>query len=160
MDNAAEGTHSETRVRFEAVQLQAHESEITLKYNGNRIDVHLGFLQVNRHYNVTFVMQDDLGEDLTFDPLQNLHARIIDYAPSEDGTGHKLVIEFHAHREKLLQERVTVKSQDSTKYRELHLHARVLGKGKGTPALRNGIHCCQVDDEDDSDAQTDWQGFD
>ena len=34
------------------------------------------------------------------------------------------------------------------------------GKGKGTPALRNGIHCCQVDDEDDSDAQTDWQGFD
>ena len=43
------------------------------------------------------------------------------------GTGHKLVIEFHAHREKLLQERVTVKSQDSTKYRELHLHARVLG---------------------------------
>ena len=79
------GTHSETRVRFEAVQLQAHESEITLKYNGNRIDVHLGFLQVNRHYNVTFVMQDDLGEDLTFDPLQNLHARIIDYAPTEDG---------------------------------------------------------------------------
>ena len=34
------------------------------------------------------------------------------------------------------------------------------GKGKGTPALRNGIHCNQVDTEDDSDAMTDWQGFD
>ena len=79
------GNHSETRVRFEAVQLQAHESEITLKYNGNRVDVHLGFLQVNRHYNVTFVIQDDLGEDLLFDPLQNLHARIIDFSPTEDG---------------------------------------------------------------------------
>ena len=40
------------------------------------------------------------------------------------------MIEFHAHREKLLQERLTVKSQDesSDNYRELHLHARVLGK--------------------------------
>ena len=45
------------------------------------------------------------------------------------GAGHKLVIEFHAHREKLLQERLTVKSQDgSDNYREIHLHARVLGK--------------------------------
>ena len=34
------------------------------------------------------------------------------------------------------------------------------GKGKGTPALRNGIHCNQVDEEEDSDAMTDWQGFD
>ena len=39
------------------------------------------------------------------------------------------MIEFHAHREKLLQERLTVKSQDgSDNYREIHLHARVLGK--------------------------------
>jgi len=33
------------------------------------------------------------------------------------------------------------------------------GKGKGTPALRNGIKCTQVDDDNDSDV-TDWQGFD
>ena len=50
-------------------------------------------------------------------------------SPHFAGAGHKLVIEFHAHREKLLQERLTVKSQDegSDNYRELHLHARVLG---------------------------------
>ena len=72
-------------MRFEAVQLKAHESEITLKYSESRIDVHLGFLQINRHYIVTFVIQDDLGEDLIFDPLQNLHARIINYEPTEDG---------------------------------------------------------------------------
>ena len=92
-------SHSETKVRFEAVQLAAHESEITLKYSGNRIDVHLGFLQINRHYNVTFVIQDDLGEDLIFDPLQNLHARIIDYEPTEDGmTNTSLITERLEHK--------------------------------------------------------------
>lgn len=35
----------------------------------------------------------------------------------------------------------------------------LVGKGKGTPALRNGIRCTQVDDDNDSDV-TDWQGFD
>ena len=78
-------------MRFEAVQLKAHESEITLKYSESRIDVHLGFLQINRHYIVTFVIQDDLGEDLTFDPLQNLHARIINYEPTEDGMTSKFL---------------------------------------------------------------------
>ena len=53
------------------------------------------------------------------------------------GAGHKLVIEFHAHREKLLQERLTVNSQDgSDKYRELYLHARVLGN---TTLLFHGL---------------------
>ena len=65
--------------------MQAHDSEITIKYGENRVDVHLGFLQINRHYEVAFTFQDDLGEDITFDPLQNLHARITSYAPTEDG---------------------------------------------------------------------------
>lgn len=72
-------------MHFEAVEVQAHESEITLKYLDNRIDAHLGFLQVNRHYDVTITVRDDLGEDLDFDPLQNLHAKITKYEPTEDG---------------------------------------------------------------------------
>ncbi|WAR22059.1 CT027-like protein [Mya arenaria] len=151
---------SEHKVHFQPVEVQAHDSEITLKYSEKRIDVHLGFLQINRHYTVTFVMQDDLGEDLTFDPLQNLHARVTKYEPTEDGLGHQLEMDFHAHREKLIQERVSVKSiTGNGNYRDIVLHARVLGKGKGTPALRNGIKCSQVDDDNDSDV-TDWQGFD
>lgn len=35
----------------------------------------------------------------------------------------------------------------------------ISGKGKGTPALKNGIKCFKVDPEDDSDAMSDWQGF-
>ncbi|XP_053406774.1 UPF0687 protein C20orf27 homolog [Mercenaria mercenaria] len=154
------GASGEHKVHFEAVEVQAHDSDIGLKYTDSRIDVHLGFLQINRHYEVTFTVQDDLGNDLIFDPLQNLHAKITSYEPTEDGCGHILELEFHAHREKLLQERITIKSDTSAdKYRDIVLHARVLGKGKGTPSLRNGIKCLQVDDDNDSDV-TDWQGFD
>jgi len=40
------------------------------------------------------------------------------------------------------------------------LHARVLGKGKGTPMLKNGIRCTgSIPDPDESDINSDWQGF-
>ena len=39
-------------------------------------------------------------------------------------------------------------------------HARVLGKGKGTPMLKNGIKClAAIPDPDESDLNSDWQGF-
>ena len=66
--------------------MQAHDSEIGLKYSANRIDAHLGFLQINRHYTIDLAIQDNLGEDIVFDPLQNLHARVQKYEPTEDGT--------------------------------------------------------------------------
>ena len=34
-----------------------------------------------------------------------------------------------------------------------------LGKGKGTPMLRDGITCTGVEVDEDSEA-SDWQGFD
>lgn len=33
-----------------------------------------------------------------------------------------------------------------------------LGKGKGTPSLKQGIHCVRVDRDDETD-DSDWQGF-
>ena len=40
------------------------------------------------------------------------------------------------------------------------LHARVLGKGKGTPMLKNGIKCVdKFPDPDETDVNSDWQGF-
>ena len=35
----------------------------------------------------------------------------------------------------------------------------IVGKGKGTPALKNGIKCYKVDTDEDSDTHSDWQGF-
>ena len=42
-------------------------------------------LQVKHNYEVKFSIKDTLNEDLTFDPLQNLHVSIADVRPSEDG---------------------------------------------------------------------------
>ncbi|KAL3863887.1 hypothetical protein ACJMK2_005615 [Sinanodonta woodiana] len=159
---SAPGTHEADgcHVRFAAAEVKAHESEIQLKYSDDRIDVHLGFLQINRRYEIQLKIEDDLSEEIKSDPLQNLHLKMKSYSFTE-GQGHNILLEFHAHKEKLVQEYITIQGcDDQNKELFLVLHARVLGKGKGTPALRNGIKRIKVDEDDDSDTASDWQGFD
>lgn len=73
-------------VHFAAEQLQEHDLEIQLRYSGtSRIDIHLGFLQVNHHYTVKFRIKDGLGEDVDFDPLQSLHTKITNVMPTDEG---------------------------------------------------------------------------
>ncbi|KAL5021292.1 hypothetical protein ScPMuIL_000447 [Solemya velum] len=149
-------------VHFAAEQVQEHDLEIQLRYSGtSRIDIHLGFLQVNHHYSVKFNIKDDLGEDVDFNPLQSLHAKIATVIPTDEANGHNVTLDFHAHKEKLMQERLELRSHNNPlEQMSLVLHARVLGKGKGTPALKNGVRCIHVDYDADSDAHSDWQGFD
>jgi Domain of unknown function (DUF4517) len=68
-------------------------------------------------------------------------------------------VEFFAHKEKLLKEelKLTSPTDPAHKYK-LTFQARVLGRGKGTPMLRNGIHCIEIVADDESDA-SDWHGF-
>ncbi|XP_046358483.1 UPF0687 protein C20orf27 homolog [Haliotis rufescens] len=146
-------------VHFPADQVVTHDSEIQIVRQENKYDVHLGFLQFRHLYKVTFCVKDTLGEDIEADPLQNLHVKMESYQPTEDGEGHQVVVIFNAHREKVLEESLKVTdSKDKSKSITLAFHARVLGKGQGTPALRNGIHCLSVDWDEDSDV-SDWQGF-
>jgi len=146
------------RVHFPEDQTIQHDSEIVISPESDQlINVHLGFLQISHHYKVNFTIKDKMEQDLTYDPLQNLHVKITDVRPSEDGEGHDLVVQYHTHKEKIMKE--TLVLSDSNNSITLVLHARVLGKGKGTPALKNGIHCTGIDPEYDSE-QSDWQGFD
>uniref|UniRef100_A0A0B6ZXT8 Adipose-secreted signaling protein n=1 Tax=Arion vulgaris TaxID=1028688 RepID=A0A0B6ZXT8_9EUPU len=97
--------------------LDAHDSKIVVEPLGHEtVNVRLGFLQVKHTYEVHFTIEDGLGEDVTFDPLENLHAKFQSVNPSEDG------------------------------------------KGKGTPSLKEGIHCVRIDGDEDTD-DSDWQGF-
>lgn len=51
-------------------------------------------------------------------------------------------VEYFAHKEKLLREELKlVNTNNSEELLKLFVSARVLGKGKGTPMLRNGVHC-------------------
>ncbi|XP_062588735.1 uncharacterized protein LOC134250399 [Saccostrea cucullata] len=151
--------HGKDHVHFEAEQLKDHNLEIHVKQSEGKADVHLGFLQVHHHYVVCFCVSDSLGEEVDYDKRENLHVEIQKVTPTEDGKGHELVLHFNAHREKLLTEMINIYSKDQQTRLKIVIHARVLGKGKGTPALKNGIKCYKVDTDEDSDAHSDWQGF-
>ncbi|KAK3096277.1 hypothetical protein FSP39_025226 [Pinctada imbricata] len=147
-------------VHFAPDQVAAHNLEIQIKQTDRQADVHLGFLQIHHHYNVTFSIADNLGHEISHDPLQNLHVQIESVMPKEDDSGHEYKLKVHAHKEKLMQEILQVRSaNDENQTMKIIIHARVLGKGKGKPALKNGITCYKVDVEEDSDALSDWQGF-
>lgn len=71
---------------------------------------------------------------------------------------HDIKVEYFAHREKLLREELKlINANNKEELLKLILTARVLGKGKGTPMLRNGIHCVGVEVDEESE-QSDAQG--
>lgn len=60
-------------------------------------------------------------------------------------------MELLAYKEKILKEEVEVMCCSSGVPLKIMLNARVLGKGKGTPLLRNGIHSIAVERSDEDD---------
>ena len=75
------------------------------------------------------------------------------------------VVQMRTLKAKLSKERIVIvpggADGEQSASTEILLHARVLGKGKGTPMLKNGVKCLEkFQDPDDTDANTDWQGFD
>lgn len=146
-------------VHFRTEEVARHDAEISIVCPEEGIqEVHLGFLQIRHVYDVTFSIVDDLGEEVNFDPLENLVVKVKSIVPNADGKGHHLVVEFNAHKEKLMKEKVTIRSKerpDDVVF--LIFFARVLGKFKGTPSLKNGVHCVRIDSDDEE--ESDWQGF-
>ena len=75
------------KVHFPEEQLSKHNLEIVIQPDSvsPQVGVHLGFLQLHHHYHVTFSIKDDLGQEVTFDPLENLHIKFMEVKPSENG---------------------------------------------------------------------------
>lgn len=62
-------------------------------------------------------------------------------------------VEYFAHKEKLLREELKlVNANNSVELLKLIVSSRVLGKGKGTPMLLNGIHCLSYESDGESTA--------
>lgn len=59
-------------------------------------------------------------------------------------------VEYFAHNEKLLREELKLVNTHNLVLLRLIVSARVLGKGKGTPMLRNGIHCLGYESDGES----------
>ncbi|XP_029047640.1 uncharacterized protein LOC114878235 isoform X1 [Osmia bicornis bicornis] len=116
-----------------------------------QIDAHLGFLQLNHRYHVEFSIpwnpcthkggQNNPPAITT--GRHNPNSHIIDLKQEKDGL--KLKIELLAYKEKILKQEVQVMCCKEGTPLQIQLNARVLGKDKGTPLLRNGIHNVGVD---------------
>ncbi|XP_074601450.1 adipose-secreted signaling protein isoform X2 [Brevipalpus obovatus] len=161
-----EDKNEKHKVHFEGEDTFDHDSKIVIKECGNEFNVHLGFLQVDHWYHVYFefsVSKSSQEFPLTENESSaNVNLLELSTERIDNDYLYKLKLEFFASKEKLVRERLILKSPEKLSSQiALILNARVLGKGKGTPLLRSGIHCVGVKEskeEDDSDL-SDWQGF-
>nr|XP_055677113.1 UPF0687 protein C20orf27 homolog isoform X1 [Lutzomyia longipalpis] len=148
--------------------LEADNSIVYQKSGEDGVLVHLGFLQINHRYLLELQLPSTVSPAFLFGErialsrdercLPNVNCKYIEFT-GKVGGHYDLKVEFLAHKEKLLREELhLVNVQNFEEKLKLVLSARVLGRGKGTPMLRNGIHCVGVEQDEESEA-SDWQGF-
>ncbi|KAG8239211.1 hypothetical protein J437_LFUL019019 [Ladona fulva] len=177
-------------VHFDAEDIEGHDhfgkdNTIVVQPGPKKQELvaHLGFLQINHHYEVCFdipgslvsqslssavdegaeVSQEFIDSQiagLTQD-VPNVHCYLLGASTISGTNGDstpevKMKVQLIAHKVKLLREKMTLKYPCGLKL-ILHLDARVLGKGMGTPMLKNGVKCVGME-QDESDG-SDWQGF-
>ncbi|KAK8404824.1 hypothetical protein O3P69_001432 [Scylla paramamosain] len=127
------------------------------KEEGTKYEAHVGFLQILHWYHITIkVPVKDAAEGYTIGENQGVHCRAESLKVVEGGE-LEVLVNMLAHKEKLLKEAVTL-IKPSGEELKLIVFARVLGKQKGTPMLRNGIKSYKVEHDEESEA-SDWQGF-
>lgn len=135
----------------------------------NIIDVHLGFLQHEHRYLIELHLPANLFKCLPNAVINlvadnnfaaNAHCRLADRVTELHKHPEKPVdaenatpapakqkffvikVEYFVHKEHQTREELKmVNANNSVELLKLIVTARVLGRGKGTPMLRNGIHC-------------------
>lgn len=143
----------------------------------NEIDVQLGFLQHNHRYLIElhllaslFKCQPNVPINLVADNnvTPNVHCKLADRVTELNKTVNDdspsnvqcssaknskyfcIKVEYFAHEENILREELKlINANNSMELLKLYVTARVLGKGKGTPLLRNGIHCLGYESDGD-----------
>lgn len=150
------------------------ENSVTYQKTGDHtIIVHLGFLQVHHRYHIDLKLPaawfKSSAEPLLVPASEedtNVHCSLVDFhyseekIPASESTEntttamttkpyYNIQVEYFAHDDKLLKEGLKlVNAKNQEEIVKLIITARVLGKGKGTPMLRNGIHCIGSEEKD------------
>ncbi|GAB1604034.1 UPF0687 protein C20orf27 homolog isoform X2 [Argonauta hians] len=143
-------------VHFPESDISHHEAEILVhELKKDHYNVRLGFLQDYHTYKVTFNFEHNLGKviETEMKSKKNPCIKILSTSPIDDG--HQFVLELRTHEETILQEIIYISEKHNPKSKiSLQISAKVLGKGKGTPVLKEGIrtlHTHQRDEDDESD---------
>ncbi|PBC30241.1 uncharacterized protein LOC102673182 [Apis dorsata] len=137
----------EHHVHFSGASGPGKDNKIVIQpQRHGQIDVHLGFLQLHHRYHIEFSIPWDLcihnernsNEPAIITEYHNPYCHIIELTHEKESL--KLKIEFLAYKEKILKEEVQIICCKAGIPLIIQLNARVLGKDKGTPLLRTGIH--------------------
>lgn len=141
-----------------------HENPTIQKGPGGKIHVHLGFLQVKHRYRIELNIPQQILESFCHEKhklilkvgddeksVPNIHCKLLSFKGKSTEQSHfyEAEFEFFAHKEKLLKEEIKLITNDEQVV-NMMFHARVLGRGKGTPMLKNGIHLLGIEDDDES----------
>jgi hypothetical protein len=126
-----------------------------------KINIHLGFLQVKHRYrvelNIPLTILDEfktpehqLMLKVDDNDVPNINCKLLTFkGDTEQSQFYEAEIEFFAHKEKLLKEEMKLVTNDG-KHVKFVFSARVLGRGKGTPMLKSGVHLLGIEDDDES----------
>lgn len=139
-----------------------HSNPVIQKGQQGKINVHLGFLQVKHRYRIELNIPADILVDyidqshklvLKVDEaaVPNINCKLLTFKgdTTEQSQFYEAEIEFFAHKEKFLKEELKLLTSDD-KSVKLLFSARVLGRGKGTPMLKNGVHLLGIEDDEES----------
>jgi len=121
--------------------------------------------QIHHRYAIHFDIAKDLlprSEEVTMEMKEppNKQCRLVGIEAKDDKEA-TIRLELLAVKDKLQKDELTlIDKADPSKRTTLVLQARVLGKGKGTPMLKEGVQMIEVlPDPDQSDVNSDWKGF-
>lgn len=83
--------------------------------------------------------------------VPNINCKLLSFKgdTTKESQFHEAEIEFFAHKEKLLKEELKLVTSDGKSVKFI-FSARVLGRGKGTPMLKSGVHLLGIEDDDES----------
>jgi hypothetical protein len=100
-------------------------------------------------------------EDLRCEVNDNQHVDVTLSARQRGPYLGRLLIEQHPELpiSALSNTNTPLAQQTTAKYMSIQIEASIMGKGMGTPQLRNGVACLGKLVGYDSDEETEWQGF-
>ena len=148
MDIPESGRERKGSVHFPDAQMNAeHSGEIAVDVqSGGKADVQLGFLQFGRRYSISLKLPQYLGKQISNAEVNPNVKMVRHHTVSKNHLdGHTLIIDFVTQNEGEVSEKLSLLGDESEKPFVLHFTARVLGRGKGTPMLKQGIHCVAIE---------------
>ncbi|XP_071948613.1 adipose-secreted signaling protein-like isoform X1 [Antedon mediterranea] len=151
-----------SKVRFPE---DVHEPDILVsRENNGAIDINVGFLLSQHKYEASFTIEDSIKDDIEVPTDQQILLRVRNIYTSQNGCGHDIVMEIHAHKEGVWSEQIQLSSKlDNNNKVILVVHARVMDKEQGHPLLKEGIHCLgllnPIAEAGSASEDSDWKGF-